>query len=187
MYGIDLSVNMILTALEMAAAGGNGDKVSFEVSDATKRDLPEASFDAVFSRDALLHVADKPALFARLHRMLKPGGRVVISDYCRGSHQSSQDFNTYMDQRKYTLHPIAEYGEMLHDAGFVGVAAEDRSDQLAGCLAAELAKVEADGSAFVDALGEAALADVKDSWRAKLGRVEAGEHRWGLFSARKAA
>lgn len=26
-YGIDLSVNMILTALERAAAAGNGDKV----------------------------------------------------------------------------------------------------------------------------------------------------------------
>jgi len=36
-YGIDLSVNMIMLALETAAATGNGQKVPFEVSDAAKR------------------------------------------------------------------------------------------------------------------------------------------------------
>lgn len=117
-YGIDLSVNMILTALERAAAAGNGDKarpaslcsvlgrrwlcagqhaqparvcvfpstpaappspspspslplscllpqVSFEVSDAAKRAFPPDSFDVIISRDTLLHIEDKPAVFAR--------------------------------------------------------------------------------------------------------------------------
>ena len=59
------AVNMILTALERAAATGNGDKVSFEVSDCCKRDFPEGSFDVVISRDTLLHIGDKPTLFKR--------------------------------------------------------------------------------------------------------------------------
>jgi ubiquinone/menaquinone biosynthesis C-methylase UbiE len=32
------------------------------------------SFDIVFSKDALLHVPDKDALFAEIFRVLKPGG-----------------------------------------------------------------------------------------------------------------
>lgn len=64
-YGIDLSVNMVLTALESAAAVGNGDKVSFEISDCTKREFAEESFDAIYSRDVLLHISDKPVLFSR--------------------------------------------------------------------------------------------------------------------------
>ena len=52
-YGIDLSVNAVLTALESAAATGNGDRVSFEISDCTKRDFADESFDVVYSRDTI--------------------------------------------------------------------------------------------------------------------------------------
>jgi phosphoethanolamine N-methyltransferase len=39
--------------------------VTFEVADVMTRDFPEGGFDAVYSRDTLLHLGDKPALFAR--------------------------------------------------------------------------------------------------------------------------
>ena len=35
---------------------------------------PTRRFDMVFSKDALLHVPDKDALFAEIFRVLKPGG-----------------------------------------------------------------------------------------------------------------
>ena len=185
-YGIDLSVNMILTALESAAASGNGDKVSFEVSDATKRDLPEGSYDAVFSRDALLHVPDKPTLFSRLFKLLKPGGKIVITDYCRCPEAASEIFEAYVAARGYTLHTIEDYKRMMVEAGFVGVVAEDRSEQLEGCLRAELSKLNgADRAVMAAEVGEEALEEVQESWINKLARVEAGEHRWGLFHAEK--
>lgn len=184
-YGIDLSVNMILTALETAAAGGNGDKVSFEVSDATKRDLPEASFDAIFSRDALVHVADKPALFARLLAMLKPGGRLLITDYCRGDGPTSPVFEAYVAERGYDLHTVGAYADLLRAAGFESVVAEDRTAQLSACVATELAAVEGNREAFVADLGEVVYASAVDSWSGKLERSRAGEHCWGLFQAVK--
>lgn len=184
-YGIDLSVNMILTALEQAAAHGNGDKISFEVSDATKRDLPDESYDAVFSRDVLIHVTDKPALFERLFKVLKPGGRLVITDYCRQAGDLSEEFEFYVAKREYTLNTIDEYQKMLADAGFVDIVAEDRSEQLAQCLKEEVAKVDANKVMLADAVGEQVLDEAKQSWSGKLARVEAGEHRWGLFHASK--
>jgi phosphoethanolamine N-methyltransferase len=39
--------------------------VTFEVADVMTRDFPEGWFDAVFIRDTLLHLENKPALFAR--------------------------------------------------------------------------------------------------------------------------
>lgn len=184
-YGIDLSVNMILTALETAAAGGNGDKISFEVSDATKRQLPEHSFDAIFSRDTILHISNKQALFDRLFKLLKPGGRLVISDYCRSESPPSDAFAAYINTRQYTLCTIHEFGEMLKKAGFVDVKTEDKTKQLGILLKKELNKVKDDGDAFVNALGKDALEKVLASWKGKLERVEAGEHQWGLFYARK--
>lgn len=39
--------------------------VTFEVADVMTRDYPAALFDAIYSRDALLHIADKPQLLSR--------------------------------------------------------------------------------------------------------------------------
>lgn len=42
-------------------------QVQFEVADATRRMFPECSFDVIYSRDTILHIDDKPALFERFH------------------------------------------------------------------------------------------------------------------------
>ena len=41
--------------------------MQFEVADATKRTFPEGSFDVIYSRDTILHIDDKLALFKRFH------------------------------------------------------------------------------------------------------------------------
>lgn len=42
-------------------------QVQFEVADATKRVFSECSFDVIYSRDSILHIDNKPALFKRFH------------------------------------------------------------------------------------------------------------------------
>ena len=36
------------------------------------------------SRDTILHIADKEDLFRKFLYTLKPGGKLMISDYCHG-------------------------------------------------------------------------------------------------------
>ena len=43
--------------------------------------LRTPAFDVVFSKDALLHVPDKEALFAEIFRVLKPGGVFAASNW----------------------------------------------------------------------------------------------------------
>ncbi|GAB4815755.1 hypothetical protein N2152v2_002801, partial [Parachlorella kessleri] len=148
-YGIDLSVNAVLSALERAAARGNDLKVSFEISDCTKRKFPEDSFDVVYSRDTILHIHDKAALFARLFKVLKPGGRLLITDYCRGAGEASEDFRSYIDNRKYDLQTVEEYAALLRQAGFVDVMGLDKSSQFSTCLSKELADLEQSKEAFI--------------------------------------
>lgn len=66
----------------------------------------------------------------RLLKALKPGGRLLISDYCRAEGQPSPGFAEYIAQRSYDLHSVAAYGEMLSRAGFTDVVAEDRTWQV---------------------------------------------------------
>jgi ubiquinone/menaquinone biosynthesis C-methylase UbiE len=48
------------------------------VADICTLDLPDASFDGIFSSEAIEHVHDLQGMFKNCYRMLKPGGRLLI-------------------------------------------------------------------------------------------------------------
>ncbi|KAI9173933.1 hypothetical protein LWI28_009075 [Acer negundo] len=181
--GIDLSVNMISFALERAI--GLKCSVEFEVADCTKKTYPDNTFDVIYSRDTILHIQDKPALFRSFFKWLKPGGKVLISDYCKSSGTPSSEFAEYIKQRGYDLHDMKSYGQMLSDAGFVDVVAEDHTDQFLQVLERELAAVEKDKDAFIHDFSEEDYNAIVGGWKAKLIRSSSGEQRWGLFIAKK--
>ncbi|CAA2972997.1 phosphoethanolamine N-methyltransferase 1-like [Olea europaea subsp. europaea] len=181
--GIDLSINMISFALERAI--GLKCAVEFEVADCTKKTYPDATFDVIYSRDTILHIQDKPALFKSFYKWLKPGGRVLISDYFKSSKSPSIDFELYIKQRGYDLHDIQTYGQMLRDAGFDEVIAEDRTDQFIKVLEKELATLEKDKAAFIQDFSEEDYNEIVGGWKSKLIRSSSGEQRWGLFIAHK--
>ncbi|CAO2818129.1 unnamed protein product [Amaranthus hypochondriacus] len=181
--GIDLSVNMISFALERSI--GLKCAVEFEVADCTKKNYPEHSFDVIYSRDTILHIQDKPALFRSFYKWLKPGGKVLISDYCKRAGPPSPEFAMYIKQRGYDLHDVEAYGQMLKDAGFDEVVAEDRTDQFIKVLQKELNSLEAEKEEFIHDFSVEDYNDIVDGWKAKLVRSTMGEQRWGLFIAQK--
>ncbi|XP_040998869.1 phosphoethanolamine N-methyltransferase 1-like [Juglans microcarpa x Juglans regia] len=181
--GIDLSINMVSFALERAI--GLKCPVEFEVADCTKKTYPDNTFDVIYSRDTILHIQDKPALFRSFYKWLKPGGKVLISDYCRNAGTPSLEFSEYIKQRGYDLHDVKAYGQMLRDAGFGEVIAEDRTDQFIQVLQRELNAIEKDKDEFICDFSEEDYNDIVGGWKAKLVRSSSGEQRWGLFIARK--
>eukprot|EP00208_Stichococcus_sp_RCC1054_P004429 CAMPEP_0206143654 /NCGR_PEP_ID=MMETSP1473-20131121/21348_1 /ASSEMBLY_ACC=CAM_ASM_001109 /TAXON_ID=1461547 /ORGANISM="Stichococcus sp, Strain RCC1054" /LENGTH=557 /DNA_ID=CAMNT_0053539161 /DNA_START=40 /DNA_END=1714 /DNA_ORIENTATION=+ len=183
-HGIDLSVNMVLLALERAQQQQHT-LVSFEIADCTTSEYQPGSYDVIYSRDTLLHIHDKPALFKRFLDMLKPGGRLLISDYCKSGAPPSTEFERYIKQRGYDLHTVHDYGALLEDAGFADVIAEDRTWQFEASLKRELAAAEQQKAAIVAEFSEQDYQDVSSGWAAKLQRVADGEQAWGLFRARK--
>uniref|UniRef100_A0A0D9V4H4 phosphoethanolamine N-methyltransferase n=1 Tax=Leersia perrieri TaxID=77586 RepID=A0A0D9V4H4_9ORYZ len=181
--GIDLSINMVSFALERAI--GRKCSVEFEVADCTTKTYPDNTFDVIYSRDTILHIQDKPSLFRSFLKWLKPGGKVLISDYCKCPGQPSEEFAAYIKQRGYDLHNVKAYGQMLENAGFHDVIAEDRTDQFLSVLQRELAEVEKNKNEFVSDFSQEDYDAIVNGWKSKLQRSSAGEQRWGLFIATK--
>lgn len=60
----------------------------------------------------LVNFQDKPALFRSFYKWLKPGGKVLISDYCKNTGTPSLEFAEYIKQRGYDLHDVKSYGQV---------------------------------------------------------------------------
>jgi len=77
--GIDMTPEM-LTRARAAAAEMGAANVEFVEAEAERLPFADAGFDVVISNGVIDLIPDKDAVFAELHRVLAPGGRMQIAD-----------------------------------------------------------------------------------------------------------
>jgi ubiquinone/menaquinone biosynthesis C-methylase UbiE len=121
-YGIDISDGMLEKARHNAEKF-DVTNVSFVRSKLEKIELPDKVADLVISNCTLNHASDKQAVWNEIHRILKKGGRFVISDI----------YATTAIAEEYKNDPVAvaecwagsvtrdEYMQHLEKAGFTSV------------------------------------------------------------------
>jgi SAM-dependent methyltransferase len=123
-YGVDFTPEILALARANAADAGV-DNVEFLEGRIEAVPLPDASIDVVISNCVVNLSSDKPAVFAEMHRLLRPGGRIGISDVVADesvapAHRSVIDTAPDEECRAGAL-TVAEYRHGLAAAGFVGI------------------------------------------------------------------
>jgi SAM-dependent methyltransferase len=77
--GVDPSDSMLAIARGQPAPAGSA-PVEFRAGQATDLPFADASFDVVTSTQVYEYVPDLPAALAEAHRVLRPGGRLLVLD-----------------------------------------------------------------------------------------------------------
>ncbi|KAL8616396.1 hypothetical protein ACOMHN_032250 [Nucella lapillus] len=183
---VNISSVMTQTAMKRAKEQGIGpDLVSFEVADVTRRYYVPHSFDVIYSRDAITYTEDKLSLFKKFFVWLKPGGQLLVTDHCCGQGPHSTQVQHHVQQRGYRLLTPDAHGQLLEEAGFVKVRAEDRSQQFRRILQSELHAAQTIRDDFVKEFSEEDHNNLLENRKAELAMVEKGDNKWGLFYAEK--
>jgi SAM-dependent methyltransferase len=165
-HGVDIDQALLDKAMANAQAAGLADRLSYGRIDPGPLPFAEASYDVVFSKDAFLHVADKPALFAEIGRVLRPGGWLIASDWMASEDRDTiPAWQAYQARAPYPLRPATEASSArdLRAAGFIEVATRDRNAWYKEIATRDLALIE---GALRDDLIAASSLSIYTEWLA---------------------
>src|SRR6478672_5249265 len=150
--GIDMTPEM----LELARANAKKarlENVEFYQATIDKLPLKDESVDCVISNCVINLASDKPAVFREIARVLKPGGRLAVSDIALKQtlpQEISQDLYAYVGCIAGAI-LIDDYRRQLIDAGFTNVQVIDSAADLnayakienqSGCCAPAPAQIQ---------------------------------------------
>lgn len=189
--GIDLSEENVSRARREASGRNLEQRVSFQPADAERLPFENARFDAILCECAFCTFPDKQAAAQQFARVLKPGGRVGISDLTRSDAPLPElDGLLAWIACIGDAQPLDRYSNWLMDAGFSIILADERNPclqqmvrQIRGkLLLAEVLK----GLKKLDLPG-LDLNKAKDFARAADAAVESGQLGYGILVGQKPA
>ena len=179
--GYDVELPVIEHARRLADAAGLGDRTTFVQAPPGPLPFADAAFDVVFSKDALLHVPDKDAVFAEIFRVLRPGGMFAASNWMIGHDgEPSADMKAYIEAEglSFTMASPARYAAAMRGAGFVDVVTVDRNPWYREVARGELERLKGPLYDKVAAAVGAAYVDKNiRTWSAMQKVLDSGEHR----------
>ncbi len=179
--GIDVERPLVDRAKRTVAAAGLTGRIDLLLVAPGPFPFADASFDVVFSKDSIVHIPDKAALYGEVLRVLRPGGVFAASDWLAGSGTPySAPMRVWLDIVGITfdMETPENTAAALEAAGFVEVELRDRNDWYRRAVREELALVSGESlDRLAKVVGREAAEHRLASSTAKLEVVDRGELR----------
>jgi cyclopropane fatty-acyl-phospholipid synthase-like methyltransferase len=128
--GISISAEQVTRARAGAAMAGLSDQVQFERANAMDLPFAPGSFDAVMAFESIIHMPDRQHILRQVHDMLRPGGRLVLTDFYERApipQEKVQAVQRYLRDFLFTIVQPNDYIPMLIEAGLQFVELRDIS------------------------------------------------------------
>ena len=185
--GIDSNAQAVAGARALAREQGLSGRVLFECHDASEP-LPfsESAFDAVVCFDALVHLPNRPRVFAGWAHILAPGGRLLFTDQVMTGPISNEEIAARTIVGYFLLAGSGYDQRLLSEAGFELLRREDLTVSLQEIARRHCAAREANAALLRAAEGDEEF-ERQSRYRA-VAEVLARERRLShyVFVARKA-
>lgn len=187
--GIDVEHSGRAAAAARVADAGLSDRI--EVLQVEPGPFPFAadSFDVVFSKDSIVHIADKDELAADVHRVLRPGGWFAASDWMTAHDgEPSAAMTDYLrkEDLDFGMASPARYRGALIGAGFEEIVLTNRNRWYRSVARDELARLRGPERPTFEAAGGAdQVAAQIETWEAMIVVLDTGEHCPHHIRARK--
>ncbi len=176
--GVDVQDELVELAASRAAKAGLQDRVSYRLIKSGPLPFTDASFDVVFSKDAIIHVPDKEALFSEVLRVLRPAGHLLVGDWLRGH---GEHFNLQVEAfveeagHDFSMLSLQDLAGIVERIGFKDIETEDRRAWYHGEATEELARLRGDmHGEFVERWGEEATHNEIEFWETLVASLESG-------------
>ena len=120
--GVDMTPEMV-TKARKNQAGGNYENVDFRLGEIESLPVADATVDVIISNCVINLSPDKPRVFREAFRVLKPGGRVAVSDIialARIPDELRKDWELYTGCVTGAS-PVDDLKAMLKQAGFADI------------------------------------------------------------------
>jgi len=187
--GIDIEPLVIKKAEELAVKHDLSSSTQFRCVKPGPLDIPDESVDIVFSKEVFLHFPNKEDLLKDIYRVLKPNGRIVVSDWMRiDDNPPSKQMQEYIAAEGLDMYmcSLKHYEEVLKNTGFIDIVLKDRNAWYLNKAKTELAAIEGSlQKQVIDVIGLDETNGAIDIWKKLIGVLEIGEHRPGHFKAVK--
>lgn len=160
-------------------AAGLGDRVHFACADFHELPFADGRFDCWWCQEALIHAADKRRVLTEARRVLRPGGRLVITDIVAGAVAPTEDYARGViapDQWS-----MAEYDAVFAELGLEIRERHDWSPHLVRTFEGMLATVLAHEARFAAEVGADAVAATAERYRLFIEGARRGYSAWAHY------
>ena len=138
--GIELTPSRATAAQELIALVGLQGRARVRQGNVMEAPLADGAVEVVVSQEALCHVPDRRKTLAEAFRVLRPGGRLAMTDWIANTPLSPADAKLMFDGMAIQpLETLSSYGDIAKDAGFRVQAATDLTDEWGPILQQRLA------------------------------------------------
>ncbi len=127
---LDLTEEFCRVGEALTERVGLRDQVIFKVGNALDMPFAAESFDAAWTQHSTMNIEDKEQLYAEIHRVLRPGGRLVMHEIMSGPQQPVQFPVPWAEAEEISfLRSPEEVRSLLAQTGFHEVGWVDVTNQ----------------------------------------------------------